>query len=442
MLGILLSAPVFAVEVELWPETVFQVQQYRDVDQLRINKTRFTQYLTLNLIESAETPTHLFFASFRVDFDAGVDHSPDAMGNDISDGNFALLYAYYEARRLGDMADLTFGRQILMDELGFAPMDGLRITLQRNWHFGVEVYAGTAVKGLLSAQAPGLYLPNSDTHEPDGVTDDNRMTGLWGGALFLDGYRDTQLRLQARHQYSGETDALDMGLTFRQRILDIWNIYTIDSFSVLLERFTQLRIGTSVDIGYVGFRLEHDAWHAAFDGDSIFNFFNTNGQKELRLTVYGRPDDKTHLNGGYSRLTQNDGSIWFDTWGHDGNASHLLNLGLTRMLGDNADLRAEYRFGRGWGGDFHRMNLGGGAMVWNNRIRFEGDWFGTVYNRLTYIDILLGSGNKGFSWGLVGQTIFRIHDSINLTLRADVYSNDYIERQFAFYTLLDVHSWL
>lgn len=441
VLCLLCSVPALAVEIELWPESVFQVQQYRDIDQLRIDKTRFTQYLTFNLVESAEEPTHLFFSSFRIDLDVGVDHSQDARPQPIDRRNFALLYAYYEARRLGDTLDLTLGRQIMIDELGFAPLDGLRVVLRRNWHFGAELYIGTAVKGLLSAEAGGLYLPNSDTHELDGVNDDDRVTGLWGGALFLDGFDDTTLRLQVRHHYSGHTDALDLGLTFRQRLFDIWELYSIDSFSVLLERFTQLRFGSSVDLGYVGLRLEHDAWHPAFDGDSIFNFFNSHGHKELRLSVYGRPDDKTHLTGAYSRLLQNSGLILFDSWGHDGNASHMADLGLTRMLGDSAELRAGYRFGRGWGGDFHRINAGGGLMVWKRRLRLEADWFGTVFHRLTYIDILLGSQNTGFSWGLSGKGIVRLHDDISLTLRGDVYSNRYIERQFALFALLDVHTW-
>ncbi len=439
--------PAQAVEVELWPETFFQVQQYRDVDQLKIDETRFTQYLTLNLYQTLDPQEfykqaeHAFFSSMRVDVDLGRDHSPDEPSNALEGQRFALLYAYWEWRRIGDALDLALGRQVLTDEFGMAAMDGLRMTIRRDWYVGLELYVGSEVKGEVIPDAGGFSLPNSDTFEPDGLTDDDRWTGLFGAALFLDGLENTVLRLHYRHRYSGETDSMQLGLSFRQRILDVWELYSMDSFDLIQERFSELRFGTTVDFDWVGFSLEHWSGRAEFDADSIFNFFDVNSEKEISARFYIRPDSRTHIGASYARLFQGGGGILFDDWGDDGNASHMGSLYVNRMLGDIADVRANYRFTRGYGGDTQRFSVGGGVDLWQRRIRLDGDFMGSFYSRLTYNDILVENGNSGFSWGLSLRSEFRIHPEVTLAFRGDGYSNPIIERQFAFFFELDVHTW-
>lgn len=438
---LLLSAPANAVEVELWPESYFQLQQYRDVDKLRIDKTRFTQYLTLNLYEEAEEPQHFFYSSLRIDLDMGKDTSSDANDSLVEGRSFALMYAYYEAKRLAKTVDLRIGRQVLSDEFGFSSFDGVRIKIYRNWRFGFDLYSGLEVKGQLSEDLDGLHLPNSDTWEPDGVQDDDRLTGVFGASVFLQGFENTNARIQYRHLYSGETDSQDLGVSVRHEFFDMWQLYFISSFSILWERFNLLRFGTRIDLDWMTIELEHNSSRAVFDGDSIFNLFEAYNSKELGLHLFFAPDDRTNINVSYSRSLRNDDSILFDDWGHNGNASHEGGLTITRLLGQYWDLRGNYSFALGWGGDYHYFSLGAGTYVWQRRIRFELDGMGTYFNRLTYNDILLGSRNRGVSWGVAALSELRLHEELSLTFRVDANSNDYIKRQFAVYALLDVHTW-
>ena len=437
-----LAPRAWAVEVEFWPESYFQLQQYRDVDQLKIDKTRFTQYLTTNIYEESDVPCHLFFSSLRLDMDLGRDHSPDAEEDPMAAQEFSVLYAYYEWRRIGNAVDLTLGRQLLSDEFGLYPFDGARAVVSRNWYIGLDVHAGSEVKGALSEEIENFKLPNSDTFEPDGVIGDDRLTGAFGAAVFLDGVPDTAVRVQYRHRYSGETDGQDLGLVFRQHLIDHWELYTIDSYSVLLERFGQLRFGTTIDLDRVAVNLDHSSENPDFDGDSIFNFFPMYAQKEISANFYLKPDHRTHLQLGYSRLHQGDDSPIFNSWGHDGNASHVVRGSVSRLLGECAQARTAYEYSRGWGGDLHRFLVGAGTYVFHRRVRFEGDWVGTVFNRLLYTDILEGGRNRGLSLGAVLQTEFELADEVSLLIQGDVYSNQFIERQFGLFSVLDIHVWL
>ncbi|RJO64809.1 MAG: hypothetical protein C4523_17395 [Myxococcales bacterium] len=436
------AADLYAATVELWPETYFQLQQYRDVDRLKVDKTRFTQYLTFNLFEEAEVPRHRFFASFRIDVDLGTDASPDVNPNPLAYQSMALLYAYWEWRRIGDAVDLTVGRQIVADELGMAALDGVRVVVRRNWYVGLDLHAGLEVKGGLNLEEDGFYLPNSDTFEPDGTIGDDLTTGAFGAAAFLDGVEDTDLRVQYRHLYSGETDGQKAGVVFRQRLFDVWELYTLDDFNILMERFSQLHFGTGLNFGWIAVNVDHWASNPDFDGDSIFNFFPIYAEKELALSLYFAMDDKTRFNLGYSRLHQGDTSIVFDDWGHEGNASHMARFSAWRRLGEYTDLRLNWSMNRGWGGDTQRFLLGAGSYVWNRHIRLDAAWMGTYYSQLLYTDVLEKLANTGFSWGFYGQSEFRLHPEVSILLQGEVSSNRYIERQFALFSVLDVHMWL
>ena len=320
-------------------------------------------------------------------------------------------------------------------------MDGVRAVFYRNWHVGVDIYSGLEIKGALSAGDRGLDLPNSDTHEPDGLIDDDHMTGVFGASVFLDGFQDTQAKVQFRQRYSGATDGQDLSLFIRQQLFDIWEIYTVDSFSLLLTRFEQVQLGTTVDLDWIAINLEHASWTPTFDGDSIFNLFAAYSEKSLSANVYLAPDDKTTINLGYSRQTQNGDGAFFDSWGNEGNASDFVDVSIGRSIGEIADVRASYDFNRGWGGDYHRMALGGGVFLWQRRVRLDADWTGTFFEKLTYNDLLTGITNEGLSWGVSGKSTFRVYKELSLALQGDVYSNRFIERQFALYMRLEVRLW-
>ena len=435
-----------AVEVELWPETYFQLQQYRDVEKLRVDKTRFTQYLTLNLFEESESPHHAFYSSSRADMDFGKDHSRDETRRPLTKESFAILYAYYEWRRIGDTVDMAVGRQVLSDELGIYPIDGARIVVRRDWPFGVELYAGMEVNGRFDAENTDFTWPNSDTHAPDGTETKRRSIGVYGGTFFLDGFDDSELRVQYRHRASEHVEGQNLGLGFRQNIFGLWDIYTTDNYSILFERFSELHFGTGLDFGFIAVSIEHNYSKPEFDAESIFNFFNTYGDKELTAALYAAPDDKTHLNLSYARLHQGDDSPVFNVadiraWADRNRGSHMIEASGSRRMTTYTDLRLGYQYRYGWGGEVQRFFFGGGTYLGQRRVRLEGDWMGTYHRRLLYTDILEQDRNTGFSWGFRLQSEFRVTEDISFVFNGDVYSNKYIERQFALFSLIDVHTW-
>lgn len=436
------SGRAFAVELEVWPESAFQVAQYRDIDRLRIDSTRFSETLTLNLYETSPRPKHAFFMSLRLDLDVGSDQSLDSNINHMPPNSYAVLYAYYQGRRLGELADLTVGRQLISDELGFCSFDGARLTLYRDFFLGLDLYAGSQLRGALSERRQSLYLPNSDVFEPDGIKSQARLTGLYGAALYLNGLRDTNLRLQFRRGDSGRADTQMLGLAFRQRLFGLWEFYTTDRFNLLMLRPSQLDFGTRLDFGYIGVSLDHESRHAYFDGSSIWNFFDVYGSKSLSASIFVAPDADTTLRARYAHLTQSGSFPLFDSWGHRGNASDQGSLDLSRRLPRRSELHAGYRFDLGWGGDTHAVYLGSSIELFERRWRLAADFSGNRFSRLLYTDILEKDRNHGFSYGFAGRSTLRLTDEIVLTTEAEALSGPYIERQFRFFTLLDVHAWL
>ena len=436
------SGNAFGAELEIWPESAFQVAQYRDIDRLRVDSTRFSETLTLNIYESRPHPRHSFFMSLRLDLDVGSDHSLDSDINHMPPYHYAVLYANYQGRRLDDLLDLTVGRQLISDELGFCSFDGARLTLYRDFFLGLDLYAGSQLRGALSERRQNLYLPNSNVFEPDGIKSQARLTGLYGAALFLNGLQDTNLRLQFRRGDSGRADTQTLGLAFRQRLFHLWEFYSVNRFNLLLLRPAQLDFGTRFDFGFVGFSIDHESRHAYFDGSSIWNFFDVYGSKSLSASFFIAPDSETTLRLRYAHLTQSGSFPLFDNWGHRGNASDQGSLDFTRRLPRRSELHSGYRFDLGWGGDSHAVYLGSSIELFERRWRLAADFSGNHFARLLYTDMLGKDRNRGFSYGFVGRSSLRLTDEIELTTEAEALSGPYIERQFRFFTLLDVHAWL
>lgn|GEM_PF-7098816 len=441
-LACMVCLPLYAVEVELWPETYFQMQQYRDAERLAVDKTRFTQYLTFNLVESAEVPAHVFQSQFRLDFDLGTDDSADANPNPAATQNLEILYAWYEWRRIANAVDMRIGRQVLTDEFGFYPMDGLYLSVWRDWFVGVDMYAGMEVNPYQNIDADNFKLPNPDNYQPDGVFDDGRLTGVFGGSVFLTGFENTQARFAYRQAESGAIDQQRLGLSFRQELFDLWEFYTIDNFSLYTEHFEYVLLGTELDFDFIKLTIEHELNRPVFDADSIFYFFPTFPHQEFRTAFGWDLDSETRFRLGYSRIYQGDGITAFSQMNDEREGSNEINFDFMRQLGEVSEVHASYDLDRGWGGFAHWFGVGGGTDFWNHRIKLQADWSGVLFDELLYSDMLNVSSNSGFTWGFIGRADYNLHEDVNLGLIGEVYSNRYVSPVYSMFAVLEVHSWL
>ncbi len=431
------------MEVEIWPRTWFVLEQNRDTEQLRIDKSRFTQYLTLNLYESAEEPEeihHRFLSNLRLDFDVGKDHSPDA--NEESPHSFELLYAYYQADRLWNTLDLRLGRQVLMDYYNQSAMDGLWFQFRRNWFFGVDAYVGLEVKKDYSGERKGLWLPNPPNRQDDGILESRHVGALFGGSLFLDNLKDTDLRVGYKGGYDGEQQKMLFTATARQRLFqEIWEIYGLAAYDMIFERMQDLSIGTSVQAAGFSADLGHNHHAPRFDADSLFNFFDVTLHNELYANLAYDLDALTRFRAGYHHYTHTTSDPFTTRWGDGGNADDELFLNASRRLFASWDIRAGYQFNTGWSGERHEMNLGTGAFVWERYLKLDGYFACAWYKKLTYIDLLETDINQNIAWTLAGEAEIFFRPDITLRINGDVSANQLMERQFSLFTLLAVHGW-
>ncbi|MEM7677425.1 MAG: hypothetical protein AAF449_15610, partial [Myxococcota bacterium] len=232
-----------------------------------------------------------------------------------------LLYAYVDWRNvLPRLLDVRFGRQVLMDDLAWYSLDGLKLTghLYRGGedYVDVAVYAGVPVQfGVVFSSEP---LLNDGTEVYDGSGFFHGIT--FGGSVSARLFRFLSASLAYRQELVNRGDDLtvfpggvgedrsagEMGLqesrlgasvgyTFQPLNLDLYARFNWD---LLLGQLEQARAGVSYNpVRGVHAQIEYLRVRPRFVGDSIFNFFNIlpydRGRVEMNweimpgLEVYG-----------------------------------------------------------------------------------------------------------------------------------------------------------
>jgi hypothetical protein len=194
------SEPARAYEFEVAAQSVAQGYQLRwirfDEQDRLLNRRRFTQSLSLdvwNILEPSFDPVmspirphapplapfDVFVTlQLRIDHDFGeytqggvvypiapsntieeaaVSAVPELAGADLG---LVVLAASAGARDIFGRVDVALGRQILVDNLDWMALDGLRLVARLPAHLAVEGHAGFLVRDASPLGSP--------THEPDG----------------------------------------------------------------------------------------------------------------------------------------------------------------------------------------------------------------------------------------------------------------------------------
>jgi len=295
-----------------------QSYQVRDAGDRALTLSRLDTYLRLFILDilprkkrkSGPEPTQMHFvASMRLRADFGGytrdwDQAFDVHG---ADGGFSpvfeLLYAHLAVTDIAGFIDLKVGRQFHLDPMDFYGFDGLQVRFKTPFYVAFELVGGRRQSGLYNsyfADAPIFLLQGSDN------TDSNLgWMPMMGVAAETSGLSFLRLRVAYRAVWH-IIDSNDPGRVYPDGLGDylprtavnaeklsahatatFWKqrlqLYGGVRYNVLSSRLDEAQGGVGFRYGPARVRAEYVIDSPDFDGDSIFNIFNTQAYQEVRL---------------------------------------------------------------------------------------------------------------------------------------------------------------
>lgn len=303
-----------------------QSYQLRDAGDRALTRSRLDTYLRLFILDilprkkrkNGREPTQMHFvASMRLRADFGGytrswDQSSDVHGVDGGmNPVFQLLYAHLSMTDVGGFIDLKLGRQFHLDPMDFYGFDGLHARFKTPFHVAFEVLGGRRQSGLYNsyfADAPIFLLQGSDN--TDSKLGWMPMVGV---AAETTGLSFLRLRVAYRAVWH-MIDANDPGLVYGDAMADaesaggsldipsnalnaeklsahatmtLWKkrlqLYGGMRYNLLTMRLDEAQGGVGFRYKKARIRAEYVIDSPDFDGDSIFNIFNTQAYQEVRL---------------------------------------------------------------------------------------------------------------------------------------------------------------
>jgi len=286
----------------------YQLRRYQRNGIVFLNRRRVTQYLGLrvyNLLDPGQDPYRkgsdaaprllTFNLLMRFDADFGG-YSTTSLGiPELINNQFDLIIGSLEGRNLFGRVDFSLGRIYDMELLDIFAYDGLRVRLNLPWSLYAEAGFGVQV-----ARAHPLSRAVFETDSAAGDDAAEALSPAFSAAVGLDGKWDLDLKVayrgalsQANEPGRAADDQVSMwgvdqeliyvGAGWKVPVLGThptfglrYNLLTaqVDDLSAGLSQ--QLGRRHSLSAGYLR-SIPH------FDGDSIFNIFDTEPYHEASL---------------------------------------------------------------------------------------------------------------------------------------------------------------
>jgi len=310
--------PARAYEAMVQATVSSQSYQIRDAGDQALTRSRLDTYLRLFVLDilphekrddgKPATQMH-FVASMRLRADFGGynrdwDHSLRAHGNEGGyNPLFELLYGYLAVTDLAGFIDLKLGRQFHLDPMDFYGFDGLHARFRTPFYLSFEVVGGLRQAGLYGTgfgDAPIFLLEGLDNTESNpgwmpmvGAAVETRGLSFLTARL---AYRAVWHVLDKNHPGSIYPDAPGeeiptTGLAEEKlsafATATLWKrhlqLYGGIRYSLLTTRLDEAQGGVAARFGPARIRAEYVMDSPDFNGDSIFNIFNTQPYQEARL---------------------------------------------------------------------------------------------------------------------------------------------------------------
>ena len=188
MVTLLWASPAFSADFRVQSETIGQGYQIITLNGDIIKRHRLNQFLSLNAYDLTNDGSNLlsFSSSFRLDSDFGITDTDTDRVDQLRNHNMALMFGYINVNRWADMIDLRLGRQLLIDDMDFTMMDGLRTVVHTPWNLGVEIYAGAESKNAGYIGTITSTQLESDGSGGGSDTVDEELSLVLGGSLLLE----------------------------------------------------------------------------------------------------------------------------------------------------------------------------------------------------------------------------------------------------------------
>ncbi|MEE2903688.1 MAG: hypothetical protein VYC39_15275 [Myxococcota bacterium] len=417
--------------------TVFHAYQLRlfDPQEARTFRSlnRFYQILDGRVYGIGPNENIRTVVSLRYTHDFGTSYprsgfDPSQLGPSDETLDFQIDYMYLDWRNvITGLLDLRFGRQLILDELDWYSLDGLKATArfgQSGQKHRFELYAGRAVPF-------GAFL-SSDPYINDGIELSDGPSFAIGGAYSGEVGQDLSFALAYRHELRLRSDPIEvLGVPADQpeameisdasagkiglqevllagsvgyviRPVDI-DLYARGTWNFLFQTLDQARAGLAYNPSrYLHWAAEYFRVFPRFAGDSIFNIFNIFPYDRIRTEFDWQLTESLRIEAGY---------FLQHMYGGPTVAGYTLNpdnpyepadsfLGSSRSHGPSGGIRFERpRWGLGaygeaatnvggniaYGGNFRRAEVFGHLnLLGENTLRttlraaftgFQNDWF-------------------------------------------------------------------
>ncbi len=417
---VLLGTPSIApaAELSLRSRTVYHGWQLRLQDRTSLrNMNRF--YSTLDVGGWGVWEGQIdAVVSLRYDteFATGLPRENPAPRFAGADGrnDLDLMYAYVDWRVLPERLALRLGRQLILDDLDWYSLDGLKVTGHITPRAFIEVYGGFAV--------PYGTFMSSDVFANDGLEVSDGQKLAVGGAAFWRVSDELSLSLAYRQEHIVRNDDLEVfgghapgseeytliqqlsggRIGFQEHLVGASASYIIRpidleayarlTYNLLFLDLDQTRAGLNWDPAqrlHVG--AEYLRVRPRFAADSIFNVFNIFPYDRGRLEAEFEFLPGLRAHAGYFLQKMNGGPVGLEGGpefsGSD--VAHGPRGGVTyrpSWLGVGAFAEASTNFGGdfAYGGNYRRFELFGDLTLLEralygwvrlNYTGFQNDWF-------------------------------------------------------------------
>lgn len=312
--GGLAPGPAAAVDVHISSTTIGQGYQLITSSGDVLKRSRLNQFLGLDVLDWTGDKTNLlsFVSSFRFDSDFGITDAEADNIEQLKNNNLSILYAYFQVKGLADLMDIRLGRQLLIDDMDFTMLDGLRLVFHTPAHLGIEVYTGVEAKnaGLLGVITSTQLELDGDGGNDDDI--DDSVGIVVGAAIMLENLRAHHGKIGYRRIMTSDGDVVDaerVFLNYHVRALPQLHLNAAVAWDFVINDMTDIRFGVRsprianlLDIEVNYFRLV-----PSFEGSSIFNIFSTEPINDIdyRLRFHIARGISVYA-GGYVRLFGNE----------------------------------------------------------------------------------------------------------------------------------------
>jgi hypothetical protein len=441
LIASLWATPSFGINFRVQSETIGQGYQIITLNGDIIKRHRLNQFLSLNAFDMTGDGSNRisFSSSFRLDSDFGISDRDMDRVDQLRNHDMALMFGYINVNRWANMIDLRLGRQLLIDDMDFTMMDGLRTVVHTPWHVGVEVYAGAESKNAgYIGTITSTQLESDGSGGGSDVVDDE-VALVFGGSVLLENLTNHHGKIGYRRiqTMDSDVDGERVFANYHVRVLPQLHIaasaawdFVIADVSDVLATIRAPGIANLVDIELSYWRLI-----PTFEGSSIFNVFAIEPMNDIdaRVRFHLGPGISTYV-GGYLRLFRNDPDN-----NDEGVEDVVKDMGARAggqvRFGRRGHLGLDVTYQQGYG-DLTILDFGGAYNLHDNQWQLTG--------RLTTVifDDELQENLNGTSFGVQLGARYEPVETARIHLMTELNTNRFETIQFRVLGMVELDFWL